>query len=308
MLARRPAATSRWLPSMRALLPSDSVSRATPSDAEFDSGYPRALVEGDAFIVQALAHDLHQLRVVLRQQRRHLDERDRGAQAAEGLRQFDADRAAADDEQVARTFDQIEDRLVREVRHMLEAGQRRQQRGRAGGDDEAARADGELAGSDLALPREARWRTQHAHAEAGEALLQIMRSDGGDDAVDVSVDSAEVDRGLVGLHAEAAGMPLRLGGVASGQQGFRGHAAVVQAVAAHLVGLDQHGLGAQLGGAGGHAEAGRAGADDADVGGQSRGHEGMAATLRRAGAVALNHRGTEPQRLTEKKGNAGKRG
>ena len=62
-------------------------------------------------------------------------------------------------------------------------------------------------------------------------------------------------------------MPKRAGaarlgrGVGGGEQRLRGHAAVVQAVAAHPAALDQRDLQPEPGGDGGHREPGRAGAD-----------------------------------------------
>ena len=70
----------------------------------------------------------------------------------------------------------------------------------------------------------------------------------------------------VEIDPQAAGLAYPLGRVGGGQQGFRGHAAVVQAIAAHLVLLDQHGGHAEPGGHRRHREAAGTGADDADVG------------------------------------------
>jgi len=248
------------------------------------------VVDNYALVMKALADDLHQLRIVLRQQGRHLHERDRGAQPAESLRQLDADRAAADNEEMAWPLDQIEDRLVREAGHAVETGQRRHQRRRAGGDHEAAGPDAEITGGDFARAGEARLGAEDAHTEAGEALFRVMRRDGGDDAVDVVVHASEVDQRFVGLDAEATGMPLRLGGLGGGQQRLRRHAAVVQAVAAHLAGLDQHGFGAQLGRPGGDAEARGAGTDHADVRGQSRDHRRVSSHRQEGQGTTDEHR------------------
>ena len=75
----------------------------------------------------------------------------------------------------------------------------------------------------------------------------------------------EVDGGLDRRDAEAAGVAHRLRGVARGDQRLGRHAAVVQAVAAHLGALDQDHARAELRGTGRHGQPRRAGADDAEI-------------------------------------------
>ena len=67
---------------------------------------------------------------------------------------------------------QVEDRLVGEVGHLGEAGDRRDAGRRAGGDDEAAGADDDLPGLDLARTGEAGGGADHPDAEALEALAR----------------------------------------------------------------------------------------------------------------------------------------
>src|SRR3546814_1819436 len=50
----------------------------------------------------------------------HLEKRNPDAEAALGLRQFRADRAAADDDEVGRPLAQLEDRLIGQVGHARE--------------------------------------------------------------------------------------------------------------------------------------------------------------------------------------------
>jgi hypothetical protein len=71
----------------------------------------------------------------------------------------------------------------------------------------------------------------------------------------VIVHIEEVDLWLVPIDAEAAGGAHRLGHLARGDQRLGRHAAVVQAVAAHLALLDQHHPGAHLHGARRHRQA-----------------------------------------------------
>lgn len=65
----------------------------------FDRG---AFAKLDAVGEQAGTDDGHQLRIVLGEDRRRLDHRHLGPEVAEGLGQLDADRPAADHQQMAR--------------------------------------------------------------------------------------------------------------------------------------------------------------------------------------------------------------
>ena len=94
-------------------------------------------------------------------------------------------RAGADDDEMARTIGEIEHGLVGEVRRFGEAGDRRHRRRGAGGDDEAARPDRDIADRDGARIREARGAFDDAHAEAVEAFARILRRDGVDDVAQV---------------------------------------------------------------------------------------------------------------------------
>jgi hypothetical protein len=176
-----------------------------------------------------------------------------------------ADRPAADDDQMLGRGLALEDRLVGEVGHRVEPGDRRHRGARAGGEDDALGAHAHIARLDHARADEARGGADHGDAQPLEARLAVHRRDRGDDAVNVVVDLSEVDDGLGYRHAEAAGAARALGGVRGGEQRLRRHAAVVEAVAAHRRLLDQHGARAELRGAGGDGEAARAGADHADI-------------------------------------------
>ena len=96
--------------------------------------------DGDAVGDEALDQQLGQLRIVLGQHARGLEHGDARAEPAMRLRHLEADRAAADDDQMLGQHAVLEDRLVGEIGHVLEAGDRRHGGRRAGGDDEAARA------------------------------------------------------------------------------------------------------------------------------------------------------------------------
>ena len=75
------------------------------------------------------AHDRREVGVLARQDAgRHVDQRDVAAQAPERLRELAADRAAADDDERRHGLAQVEHRLVRQVRNVGEAGDRRHRR------------------------------------------------------------------------------------------------------------------------------------------------------------------------------------
>ena len=104
-----------------------------------------AAADRDAFARQRIEHDRDAFRVLLGERlRRKLQHRDLGAEPAERLRELEAARARAEHDQMLRPFACIEDILVGEIRALVDAGDRRHRRLRAGGDDKAARPDLEL--------------------------------------------------------------------------------------------------------------------------------------------------------------------
>ena len=124
------------------------------------------------------------------------------------------------------------------------------------------------------LPRagEAGLGPDHLHAQPGEALFGIIGGDGLDHALDMGLDLGEIDHRR-GLGEAKGGRPaIGRGGMGGGEQGLRGHAARIEAIPAHPLGLDQHRGRAELAGACRRHQPGGAGADDADVGGQERTH------------------------------------
>ena len=88
----------------------------------------------------------------------------------------------------------------------------------------------------------------------------------------VSVHLGEVDLRRSRRDAEGASIGEGVGALAGGDQRFRGHAAGIEAFAAHLVLFDQHDRYAERGRSGGDREAARARADDTDVGLQTFRH------------------------------------
>ena len=85
-----------------------------------------------------------------------IDDGDMGAEHAMGLGELEADGAAAEHDEMLDPLAHVEDRLVGEIGHLVETGDRRDDRRRAGGDDEAPGADQYAPGLDRDLVEEAR--------------------------------------------------------------------------------------------------------------------------------------------------------
>ena len=189
-----------------------------------------------------------------------------GAEPAMGLRQLDADGAAADHDEMRGQGAVGEDGFVGEIGRFGEAGDRRRHGTRAGCQYDAARLEAIGAGLQLVARNESRLLLQHAHAQAFEALDRIVGRDGRDHTRDMVHHLGEIDLGFDGCDAEGRARALRLGHPGGGDQGLGRHAAEVEAVASHRAALDQHDAETQLRRARRDDEAARAAADDADIG------------------------------------------
>ena len=194
-----------------------------------------------------------------------VDDGDMSAEHAVGLRDLEADGAASEHDQMLDPLVHIEDRLVGEIAHLVEARDRRDHRRGAGGHHEAPRTNEVVPSLDRGLVEEIRLGLDDAHAETGEALDGIVRRDRGDDAMHVIVHARVVDLRLDDVDAESACRAHGLGAFAGGQQGLGGHAAVIEAVAAHAPLLDEHDWNTELRRRGSHREAPRPCADHAEV-------------------------------------------
>ena len=239
MTGRRPAATRRWLPSTdyrRVAGPEHDDDAVVPLLDPLD---PDPGMELDPVLEErALEHRRH-LGVVAGEEAGGLEDRDLGAEAAVGLRQLRPDRPAADDEEPLRPPRKIEDALVGEVRNLVEPRDRRRGRARAGGEDEAAGLNDDLARRDGVGPGEARLRLDDADAERGETLGRIVRGDRLDHAADMVAHPRHVDLRVAAADAEARAVANALSELARGDQRLRRHAADIEAVAAHAVALDE---------------------------------------------------------------------
>ena len=205
------------------------------------------------------------LRVFMAEEGGGIDDGDVGAEHAVGLGDLHADGAAAEHDQMLDPLVHVEDRLVGEIAHLVEAGDRRDHRRGAGGHHEAAGANEIVPGLDRGLVEEARACLDDADAETGEALDGIVGRDRRDHAMHVIVHAGMVDLSLDDVDAEGAGRAHGLGALAGGEQSLGGHAAVIEAVAAHAALLDEHDRNAELSRRGSHREAPRPCADHAEV-------------------------------------------
>ena len=115
---------------------------------------------------------------------------------------------------------------------------------------------------------EARRALDHPHAEPGEPLAGIVRRNGCDHAMHMGMDPGEIDARPLRRDAERRRPTERLGALGRGEQRLRGHATIVEAIAAHLALLDQHHGHAEGGGGGGDRQPAGARPDDANIGRQ----------------------------------------
>ena len=205
----------------------------------------------------------------------HLDLRHARAQAREGLRQLAADRAAAQHHQPLGALAQLPDVVGGQHLDLVEAGDRRHEGPRAGGDDDGARGQAlhpAVVVRDLHFPGrdDARRALRHVDTQPGVALHRIVRLDLLDDPLHALHHFAEVEVGCGTAHAELLGALHMRQELGRADQRLGRHAAGVQAVAAHRVLLHQRDLGLDGRGDVGRDQPGRAAADDDQVAVEAR--------------------------------------
>jgi hypothetical protein len=203
--------------------------------------------------------------IVAGKRRRRFEHGDVGAEPPEGLRQFEADRAGADDDEMARAIGEIEHGVAGEMRRVGQAGDRRQHRRRACGDDEAPCRDGEFAGSDAARIQKTRGAVDDTHTETGQALARLNRRNRIGDVAQMGLHRGEIDAEARRLEAEMRGIADDIGALGGHGERRGRHAAAVAGTAAQGTFFDQHHRHAEGGGRRRGGTAGHAGADDADV-------------------------------------------
>ena len=157
----------------------------------------------------------------------------------------------------------------------MQAGQGRHGGPGAGGDDDGAGGEAlqlwrcvtsaGLGNLDRPRVHDAGVATQHLHAQGGIALYAVMRRDGRNDILYPLHDRFEAENRRGVLQAVACAMLHFMRDLGAFDQGFARHAAVVEAVAAHFVGLNQRDFGFHGGGNIGRDQAPRTGANDDQV-------------------------------------------
>ena len=197
MFGRRPIATSRSVPWMVS-----SVSPASTISIRWRCRRTRSTLTPLRIVMPSRANASSTMAahsgILLAERLRLIEHGDLGAKPAERLGKLEPDRAGAEDDQMLRPLADLECVLVGEIGHLLEPGNRRHDRPRAGRDHEAARPDLELhiqlrADDDGPAVAKPCLALDHADAKTGEALLGIVRCDRVDDAMDVVVDLVELD-------------------------------------------------------------------------------------------------------------------
>ena len=115
------------------------------------------------------------------------------------LRHLDADRAAADDQEMVGPHAVRKNRLVGQMRDPIEAGDRRDRGVRASRDHKAPRPHLDRAGADGSWPGKPRLGAQYRHTQPLESFDKIIGGDIPDDFGNVIRDSGEIDpRRVVG--------------------------------------------------------------------------------------------------------------
>ena len=156
----------------------------------------------DALGREARQHDGRHVVVFAHQQaRRHLDLGDARAEPREGLRQFAADRPAAQHQQALGAHAQVPDVVGREHLDLLDAWQLRHERPRPGGDDDGPRGQPlhrAVGVRHFHFPRarDARRALGHVHAQFGVARDRVVRLDGLDDALHTFHHLGKVELGV----------------------------------------------------------------------------------------------------------------
>ena len=198
-----------------------------------------------------------------------LKEGDLGADALEELRQLDGYRSASENEQRFGLLPQLEQLVAGQVAGLVEPGNRRPGRYRAGGDDEAGRLEEVIPG-----PQPAGVLENGAFLVEGEPraaqLLDAVVGEGADQALLAADDRLQVGAGLDRQQAELRRPAHQRHDVGRAQDGLARHAAAQDAEAPEGAVIDDGYVGAGVAGGGRGRVSGGAAADDDYVVGSFR--------------------------------------
>ena len=237
------------------------VKRNTPFDAQVlynqyffspNALAPHRLVRGQhlhAIVHQGITGHCGHFFVFAHQQAgRHLDLRDAGAQALETLSQFAANRSASQHDQTLRHGVQpgkhLPQRVAGDIAHVIQPGQRRHKRPGTGGNHNAAGSQ------DLFLTVVERdfngpgvddfgVALQNLDTQLGVARHAVMGLNRPDHGLNPLHDCFEAEHGRCVTQAIGRAVSHLMGQPGALDERFGRHTAIVQAVAAHLVRLDQ---------------------------------------------------------------------
>ena len=174
------------------------------------------------------------------------------AQPGKALRQLAANRAAAQHHhalgQVAQFGKLLPQGVAGQVTRVIDARQRRNQGLRAGGNHDGAGCQRLLAAvcqRNVHRPGRGDFGValQHLNAQRGVALNAVVRFDGADHIPHALHDGGEAERGLAVVQPIPGPVPDLVRHLGRLDQRLAGHAAVVQAIAAHFVRFHQRDFG-----------------------------------------------------------------
>ena len=183
------------------------------------------------------------------------------AEAAKHLSEFEADVAAAQDQQMLGNFLQIHDRDVGEERHGIEAGDGRNLWVGAGVDEDFFAFESFVPDLHLMRADESSAAVNQANVRAAVDSFLNGIAKTLHDTIFSGDDLREVDGYFTYMNAPARGLAGVVSDLSGGDQGFRGRAAGVDARAAELGALDESDFPAQVGEGVGQRLVGLTGAD-----------------------------------------------
>ncbi len=172
--------------------------------------------------------------------RAFFDDGDFAAEAAEDLGEFEADVAAADDDQMRGEFFEVEDGGVDEIGDLVDAGHVGHDGAAADVDEDAIGAEGFRACLDFMRGEEVRLFVEDgAVLHAAQPLFYAVAGFG-EDGFFAGFDGLHVDLDCaVDADAEVGGTAGHVGCVGAGDEGFGGDAAGVDAGSAEELALDE---------------------------------------------------------------------
>ena len=219
----------------------DAAGRATSLDGL------RTEVQLDALSHQSRGEQLRQLRLLARHEgRRRLDDGDPTAKAHERLRELEADRTAPQHQEMCGSLGDLEDGLVREVRHAVESADGRHRWTRARRHDDALRGQAAAIDVDDAVTGEPRRALHDFDPESTKPLRTVVWCDARACAVHPPHRARKVDTDGR-IDAIPSAVRCMRGELRAREERLARDASGPEAFSAELVALDQRGAGTDAG-------------------------------------------------------------